>query len=984
MEGNYKYLIELVFSVINQAQFTQAAKQSVESAKAIEAAMAGLGKGKAAKGIEVPQEKLEGLMASLSGSEKIFSKVTETINQAGQQIGSSLTERFKDASGNISEVATTYGKSGEKIKTTFTAIDSEAAKSKVGIESFTSSLAGFDKIVSATVTTTDKLGNIVGKQVTERFRNSSGAIKEVTTSFDNQNKITKSITRDISKAADGMGIFEKAIRRVLIVAPIWMIFRTAMMSFFRAFSEGLKYMEDFDRAMIKAQAVIHGTTGDMATTVTDLKNRIRDLSQSTGESMTNIAAAFYKFGTVGIEFESAWAGAESSVKIAMATMGDAAQMSKALALSFKLLGDTVDKNLPINKAYESQMAKLFRLWQINAFEADEFTSSLQNFLPTANTMGITMDETNALLATLGSAAIQGARGGRLLRTSFSKLLERTNELATSLGIYVNPELENSFSLFMKVLKVIKEMSGQQVLPIAAQEVIRDIFGGVRGGEPIRGLVALYDELNQNLKITTGGFLEQKKILEDYNQRVEDVKNSVHGQLKIFRELRTQVFEQFITGTLGTDDFAKALQKVNILMEELSNRALKLGQLIHEIGTHPIGLSSLLGFGAGREWLNELQNIAPRIQAAFEGKLPLKEVIELSTEIKMKYPKDTEFQAVASRLDELAKGIAIKAGESARFQERFAKIVLDYDEKHFKNLRDQVIEEELVFDIKNDILKRIDLQKRSMKEQLAIIKLQKEGYSESDIAIAEIGVEVSKIVDSYNQMDKIIDGTVPPLQKQTLLSAVLSENWEKVLKSLTGMPDPQEKILSLAKQVNQIELEKQKILSQQKNTLEDLVLQYEKANTLDRTRLKRLMELIQMTPEQVKIAFEGNFKDREIIIDNIDKFSKAVQDFVTTSIAKEYTLPVKHPDIIYREMLDELLSKLRPTIPVAPVPTAQNQQNVNITNKGAEVINVAIYPTGMRSEEAAEIAAENLKRELLNDEDFKKGFLRNAGNYIQSK
>ena len=116
-----------------------------------------------------------------------------------------------------------------------------------------------------------------------------------------------------------MGDLEKAMRRAAIVAPVWLILRTALMSFLRGFSEGFKYLDDFNAAMLKAQAVTHGVTGSMGDAMNDLKGRIRNLAQETGESMTKIANAFYQFGTIGIEFEKSWQGAEAATRFAIAT-----------------------------------------------------------------------------------------------------------------------------------------------------------------------------------------------------------------------------------------------------------------------------------------------------------------------------------------------------------------------------------------------------------------------------------------------------------------------------------------------------------------------------------------------------------------------------------------------------------------------------------------------------------------------------------------
>ena len=800
-------------------------------------------------------------------------------------------------------------------------------------------------------------------------KNSGKTKKEIKKVFDEIKKGRKPLTKVTKK----MGDFERALRRAAIVAPVWMALRTAMMSFFRGFSTGFAYMEEFNRAMLKAQAVVHGTIGNMSDVIDDLKGRIRTLATETGESMTKISSAFYRFGTVGMEFEKAWSGAEASVRFAMATMGDADQTAKTMALVFNLLGDTIDKNIPITEQYEVQMAKLYKLWQINAFEADQLTESFRQFLPVANTMKLTIDETSALLATLNSAALQGSRGGRLLRTSFSKLLDNTDKLASSLGLYVNPQLENSFTLFMKVLKVVKDLAAQEILPLAAQQLLSGVFGGVRGGQPVRALVSLYDELQVNLELTTKSYNKQKDAIAEYNKRVDDVKNSVSGQLKIFRELRTQLFEQFITGITGADEFAKGLQTINILMEQLSRRALVAGQALNILFTPRLKTHFMPVFIWEKIKLDKKKQdeLRQKIQDAFDKKLTLQQTIELSTELVTKFPKSKEMLEISKQLIGTSTEIAKDAIRNAKFQEKINKEIIAYDKKHFKAARELNKEKDKTIQVNQNILRTLDLQKTAIEDQLAIIKLQGEGYTSFDLTIAKIALEVSKIVEEYNSLDAIMDGIVPSLNKQKVLSMVLSENWKEVLHSMEGYPPIQEKILALAKSVNTIELQKQKILNKQKEAFTDIYMEYEKADKFERARIRRLLELRNMEADELKRAFEFEAYDKSLILEYWSSFSQKGQTAIGEVLRKLYNLP--EAQIKLGIDAANVKSKLRGTgaikftQPTAPVTIP------NIVNKGAETINVTVEAPTTTPEEMAKLVGNEIKDKLLADENFQNAF-----------
>jgi TP901 family phage tail tape measure protein len=781
-------------------------------------------------------------------------------------------------------------------------------------------------------------------------------------------------TKKTDKSTKKMGDFERALRRAAIVAPVWMILRNAMTSFFQGFSQGFQLMEEFDRAMLKAQAVSHGVIGDMGAAMQDLEGRIRNLSATTGESMTKIANAFYQFGTIGLDFEKSWQGAEASTRFAMATQEDSAKVAKTLAMTFKLLGETVDKNIPPQQAMEVQLAKMYKLWQLNAGEAGDLTAALAAFLPTANTMNLTMDETLALLSTLQSAALLGSRGGNLLRTSFSKLIENADKLASSLGLYVNPDLETSFSLFMKVLGAIKQLNQEQLLPIGAQEIITDVFGGVRGGEPIKALTALFDELQVNLGITTKGFADQQKTLEDYNKRIQDVTNSVSTQLAIFRQLRTQVFEQFITGVLGADDYAKAMQKVNIITEQLTVEALKTGEALNTIGREPIRLIPWVNLLLQLKGIEEKKvEIRKKIQDAFDEKISIQQTIELSTQLfGMK-----DFKKEAQEL----KNIAIERSRELGISQQFALRLKKYEEQYLALHKEVVDEEKKGNTVNANVLRKLELQNKELHEQLALIKLQAQGYSDADIAVAEIALEVSKIVEEFNSLDAIINGTIPALDKQRVLSMVLSENWDDVLHVLEGYPPIQEKIFSLAKKVNSVELEKQKILNTQKEQFIDLYVQYQKADALEKGRIRRLIELQNVDTSVLQRAFQTDLFDRNLILEYWNTFSQEGQTAVGEIIRRMNNLPTAQVQATISG--ETAFGRLRGAgafrTPIEQQPTAAPIQQT--TNIGAQNVEINVTANEATPEEMADLVSKRIKDGLLDDDEFQKAFGKRISNKV---
>jgi len=77
---------------------------------------------------------------------------------------------------------------------------------------------------------------------------------------------------------------------------------------------------------------------------------------------------------------------------------------------------------------------------------------------------------------------------------------------------------------------------------------------------------------------------------------------------------------------------------------------------------------------------------------------------------------------------------------------------------------------------------------------------------------------------------------------------------------------------------------QKELDKQRDRLTDLVFQYEKANMFEKARIRRQIELQAKTPEEIVNTYQGSNYDKNIILDNINNFTKEVREALATSLA----------------------------------------------------------------------------------------------------
>lgn len=370
--------------------------------------------------------------------------------------------------------------------------------------------------------------------------------------------------------------------RAALTIPTWFLLRNAIQLPVRFLKTGVAGIVSFDTALQKAKKNLRATSTDLEGDFNKLKKEATSLALETGVSTDKIINAFQKFATVGFNFEDSLRGAGDSVRLSTVLFGDAEETANSFSRALRVLVDTSEGAVPVQEQIGDALALTSRLWEDNQFDINEVNQSLEKFAATAKTSNLSIKETLTLLATLGTGALAGSRAGTLLRSSISKLITNLDKLAPSLGIKVNPALDSTYNVLMRVLGAIKELekTGGKV-PVAATEAITEIFGGERGSAPIRTLSTVFDLLEANNKLSAdyGAFRKEADAL---NQEIT-------RQVDIMKNLGVESAKAFVIGITGAEGFKEALQTINGILVKTQKFAGSLGKALN-ISISPEGFT----------------------------------------------------------------------------------------------------------------------------------------------------------------------------------------------------------------------------------------------------------------------------------------------------------------------------------------------------------------------------------------------------------
>jgi len=178
----------------------------------------------------------------------------------------------------------------------------------------------------------------------------------------------------------------------------------------RVMSGSIKIAKEFEQGNANLASVL-GTTKDKITALTDDAKR---LGAATSFSATQVSTLQTEFAKLGFNEKEILNATEATLDLAAATgsdLGEAAAITGATLGGFGLDAKETGRVADV-------MAKSF---STSALDLEKFKEAMKGAAPAAKAVGISVEETTALLGTLANAGISGSKAGNNLKTSFINL-----------------------------------------------------------------------------------------------------------------------------------------------------------------------------------------------------------------------------------------------------------------------------------------------------------------------------------------------------------------------------------------------------------------------------------------------------------------------------------------------------------------------------------------------------------------------------------
>ena len=302
------------------------------------------------------------------------------------------------------------------------------------------------------------------KKARGEYRQAQRSIKELT----NATKTSGSFTMKMAKA---FGVAQLAVDG----------FKKVSQALANQLNDSRKTFADFDIQMQKVKAI----SGASKEEFDKLKQSAQDLGRSTFFTATQVGELQMNFSKLGFSAAETLDAQSAALDMATATGEDLARTATVIGSSIR--GFNLDASEATRVA--DVMAASFTS---SALDLEKFQTSMTKVAPIAELMGVSIEETTAIMGKLSDAGIEASIAGTSLRNIFLKMGDPSSDLAKALGKTIGSgeelvaELKNLRDAGVDVEKMLAVVDQRQVAAFATM---------VKGVDVIESQIIAFENAN---------------------------------------------------------------------------------------------------------------------------------------------------------------------------------------------------------------------------------------------------------------------------------------------------------------------------------------------------------------------------------------------------------------------------------------------------------------------------------------------------------
>lgn len=272
--------------------------------------------------------------------------------------------------------------------------------------------------------------------------------------------------------------------------------------------EWVKVGADFGKQMTYMYSISEKKQGF---TIDRMKNKAMEVGANTMFSTTEVAKSMVTMAQAGQNVEQIYKNINSVAILAAATMSDI--HSSASTMNDIMIGF----NIPATEQNSMRVADIItKSINDSNIQLADFGESMKYIIPTATSLGISLEEVAAMISTIGNAGIKGSMAGTNLENTMRYLAKATGaeggskqaEALSMLGLAPsdlmasNGQLKSMAEIIPMIGNKLKQMSTNNVQGFNAMMDLLGVRGGRAGNLLAQGM-ASYDKFLTGVNASQG-------------------------------------------------------------------------------------------------------------------------------------------------------------------------------------------------------------------------------------------------------------------------------------------------------------------------------------------------------------------------------------------------------------------------------------------------------------------------------------------------
>jgi len=391
--------------------------------------------------------------------------------------------------------------------------------------------------------------------------------------------------QNLSQAQKKSGSFTMKMAKAFGLAQLAVDgFKMASRALMRQIQDSVKVFADFDIQMQKVKAI----SGANASEFIKLSKSAQELGRSTFFTATQVGELQMNFSKLGFTATEVLAAQSAALDMATATGEDLARTATVIGSSIRGF------NLDASEA--GRVADIMAAsFTSSALDLEKFQTSMTKVAPIAELMGVSIEETTAIMGKLSDAGIEASIAGTSLRNIFLKMGDPSSDLAKALGKTIGSgeelvqELKNLRDAGVDVEKMLAVVDQRQVAAFATMvkgvDVIEKQILALEGaegaaanmastvGDSLQGAMLRFKSALDGLKIViVESFAPALQSTIDglakfFNIIAKNKATTMSENLEVEREKMNALFKITLDQNAELSTRRKAIQKLNSEFKE---------------------------------------------------------------------------------------------------------------------------------------------------------------------------------------------------------------------------------------------------------------------------------------------------------------------------------------------------------------------------------------------------------------------------------